>query len=192
MTQLVAIPQMSYIGLGLPPTPCLALLTLKYSNFTTTHLICCALIYICLYCLLYIYCIGRNDFNNLHKSLFTKVRDTSGPLTVPSSHPYSSGRVKRGSLLGFWYTLTSRVVFLLRQYRQSRQSAKPFLQTSELGLSQPLTRRRVCPPHPLVWGGGHTRWRERGLGESQFRREDIHCGTLYICVLCDGTPLRPS
>ncbi len=36
---------------------------------------------------------------------------------------------------------------------QSRQSAKLYLQSSELGLPQPLTRRRVCPP-PLVPGGG--------------------------------------
>ncbi len=26
---------------------------------------------------------------------------------------------------------------------------------------------------------------EEGVWESQFRREDIHCGTLYIYVLCD-------
>ncbi len=36
---------------------------------------------------------------------------------------------------------------------QSRQSARLFLQSSELGLPQPLTRRRVCPPL-LVGGGG--------------------------------------
>ncbi len=65
---------------------------------------------------------------------------------------------------------------------QSRQSAKLFLQSSELGLPQPLTRRRVCPPPPL-WHRGkeHTRWRERGLGESLFRRGDIHCGT-PLCI----------
>ncbi len=40
----------------------------------------------------------------------------------------------------------------------------------ELGLSQPLTR--------LGSGEGHTRWRERGLGESQFRRRDTH----VLCV----------
>ncbi len=40
---------------------------------------------------------------------------------------------------------------------QSRQSAKLFLQSPELALPQPLTRRRVCPPPR-----GHTRWRERG------------------------------
>jgi hypothetical protein len=37
---------------------------------------------------------------------------------------------------------------------QSRQSAKLFLQSSELGLSQPLTRRRVCPPPPPFTGSG--------------------------------------
>jgi hypothetical protein len=37
------------------------------------------------------------------------------------------------------------------------------------------------PPPPLVPGGGapaHSLARE-GLGESQFQRENIHCGTLY-------------
>jgi hypothetical protein len=73
---------------------------------------------------------------------------------------------------------------------QSRQSAKPFLQSLELelGLPQPLTRMRVCPP-PLVPGGGaHSLAREGGgWPESQFQRGDIHCGTLYMYVLllCD-------
>ena len=66
---------------------------------------------------------------------------------------------------------------------QSRQSAKLFLQSLELGLPQPLTRRRVCPP-PLIPGGvAHSLARE-GVGESQFRRGDIHCGNLYMYVLC--------
>jgi hypothetical protein len=65
---------------------------------------------------------------------------------------------------------------------QSRQSAKLFLQSSELGLPQPLTRRLVRPPG--TGGGAHSLARE-GMGESQFRRRDIHCGTLDIYVLCD-------
>ncbi len=40
-----------------------------------------------------------------------------------------------------------------------------------------------CVP-PLLGGGANSLARE-GLGESQFRRGDIHCGTLYIYVLCD-------
>jgi hypothetical protein len=39
---------------------------------------------------------------------------------------------------------------------QSRQSAKPFLQSSELGLSHPFSRRRVCPPTLWSGAGGHT------------------------------------
>jgi hypothetical protein len=64
---------------------------------------------------------------------------------------------------------------------QSRQSAKLFLKSSELGLPQLLqlfTRRRVC----RFWGGrAHSLAREK-LGESQFRRRDIQCGTLYTYV----------
>ncbi len=68
---------------------------------------------------------------------------------------------------------------------QSRQSAKLSLKSSELGLPKPLTRRRVCPPPGSGGRDMHsTLARERGLGESQFQRGDIHCGTLYIYVLC--------
>jgi hypothetical protein len=47
---------------------------------------------------------------------------------------------------------------------QSRQMAKLFLQSSELGLSHPLTYRRVGPPPFGSGGGGHTRLRKRGWG----------------------------
>ncbi len=46
--------------------------------------------------------------------------------------------------------------------------------------SQPLTRSRVCPPPPRFSGGRGTLLAREGLGESQFRRGDIHCGTIYI------------
>jgi hypothetical protein len=66
---------------------------------------------------------------------------------------------------------------------QRRQSAELFLQSSDLGPLQPLTRRRVGPPPPGSEGEGHTRWRERGW-ESPSSDEWIyvHCGTLYICI----------
>jgi hypothetical protein len=42
-------------------------------------------------------------------------------------------------------------------------------------------------PHPPVLGGGAHSLAREGLGESQFRRGDRHCGTLYIyhtlCIL---------
>jgi hypothetical protein len=60
---------------------------------------------------------------------------------------------------------------------QSRQSIKLFLQSSELGLPQPLTRRRVCLP-PVLGGGAHSL--ARGLGESQFRRGHTLWYSLYI------------
>jgi hypothetical protein len=52
----------------------------------------------------------------------------------------------------------------------SRKSAMLFLQSSELGLTQPLTRRQVCPlpPPPRFWGDGHTRWLERGWESTNF------------------------
>jgi hypothetical protein len=38
-------------------------------------------------------------------------------------------------------------------------------------------------PPPFLGGGAHSLARE-GLGESQFQRGDIHCGTLYLYILC--------
>jgi hypothetical protein len=70
---------------------------------------------------------------------------------------------------------------------QSRESAKLFLQSSALGLPKPLTLRRVCPPPSSVLGGGANSLAAReGLGESQFRRGDRHCGTLYITYFLLG------
>ncbi len=48
----------------------------------------------------------------------------------------------------------------------------------------PHPQATVPPPPPLVSGReAHSLARE-GMGESQFRRWDIQCGTLYICTLC--------
>ncbi len=64
---------------------------------------------------------------------------------------------------------------------------KLFLQSSELGLLQPLTRRRVCPPPPFRgWKG--TLSGKTGGGRLPIPTRDIHCGTLYfykyiLCVL---------
>ncbi len=94
-------------------------------------------------------------------------------------------------LHGKFYTVSVTYVipFNFGSGSQRRQSAKLFfLQSSELKLPHPLSRRRVCPPpHPLVRGRAHSLAGE-GLGESQFRRGDIHCGALYIKVLCDLDP----
>jgi hypothetical protein len=47
----------------------------------------------------------------------------------------------------------------------------------------PSTAGECAPPLPVLGGGAQSLVRE-GLEESQFRRGDIHCGTLYIYVLC--------
>ncbi len=62
---------------------------------------------------------------------------------------------------------------------QSRLSAKLFLQSSELGLPHPTTRRRACPPPPLNRGEGHTRWREKGW-ESPNSDEGTYTVVLFI------------
>ncbi len=42
----------------------------------------------------------------------------------------------------------------------------------------------IVSPPPLVPGGGAHSLTREGAGESQFRRGDIHCSTLYINLLC--------
>ncbi len=82
--------------------------------------------------------------------------------------------------------LLSNLTLLKFPHPQSRQSAKLILQSSELGLPQLLTRRRVCPSSPWFRGEGHTRWPEKGW-ESPNSDEGTYCGTLYIYVLCAPT-----
>jgi hypothetical protein len=55
--------------------------------------------------------------------------------------------------------------------------------SSELGLSQPLSRQRVFPS-PQKQGGGGTLACGWGVGGSPNSDEGIHCGTLYMYVLC--------
>jgi hypothetical protein len=62
-------------------------------------------------------------------------------------------------------------------------TGKPFLRSSELGLPQPVTRRRVCPPLPGSGGRG-TLAGERGVGRVPIPTRGHTCGTLYIYVLC--------
>ncbi len=76
------------------------------------------------------------------------------------------------------------------------KSAKLFLQSLELGLPHPLTCMWVCVP-PLLGSGGYTlACSRRGVGGSQFGRDDRRCGTLDIYVLCAKGPgtslLSPS
>jgi hypothetical protein len=47
----------------------------------------------------------------------------------------------------------------------------------------PSPAGECAPPPPVLGGGEHSLARE-GLGESQFRRGDRHCGSLYVFVLC--------
>jgi hypothetical protein len=56
---------------------------------------------------------------------------------------------------------------------QSRQSAKLFLQSSELGLPTPRTQAGVPPPPFGSGEGAHSLARE-GVIESQIQRGDIH------------------
>jgi hypothetical protein len=64
---------------------------------------------------------------------------------------------------------------------QSRQSAKLFSSRRNWDSPNPSLAGDCASP-PFGSGGRGTLAGERGAGESQFRRGDIHCGTLYIYV----------
>ncbi len=86
---------------------------------------------------------------------------------------------------GLWWTppSPSPPSTLPRGTSQSRQSAKLFLQSLELGLPQPLTRRRVRPPTFGSRGRG-TLAGERGGGRVPIpTREHIVWYSVYICTL---------
>jgi hypothetical protein len=87
-----------------------------------------------------------------------------------------------GGFVRKFHTIDTSLSFFIED-TQSRQSAKLFLQFSELGFPHPLTRKRVCPP---LWfrGEGGTLACGRGVGESQIRR-GTDTVVLYIYVLCD-------
>jgi hypothetical protein len=73
------------------------------------------------------------------------------------------------------------------------QSAKLFLQSSELGLPQPLTRRRVCPlPSPRSGGRG-TLAGERRVGRVPSpTRGHTRWYSLYICTLCTALSVNTN
>jgi hypothetical protein len=60
------------------------------------------------------------------------------------------------------------------------KSTTVYVPSSELGLSHPLSRQRVCPSPRSQRGGAHSPAGE-GLGESQFRRLEK---SLALCLLC--------
>ncbi len=96
----------------------------------------------------------------------------------------------RGRLLGIvaraWKIKTNKVSVPRSLYfvPQSRQSAKLFIRSSELGLLQPLSRRRLCkPPAPPGSGGRGTL--ERGVGRVPIpTRGHTLWYSLYIRTLC--------
>jgi hypothetical protein len=62
---------------------------------------------------------------------------------------------------------------------QSRQSAKLFSSRRHWDSPNPSPTGE-CAPSPLVPGGGAHSLAREGLGESQFRRWDIYCGTYFV------------
>ncbi len=89
------------------------------------------------------------------------------------------------------------VIYMKERYSQRRQSAKLFLQPSELGLPQPLSHRRVCPPPFDPGGGGKgTLTCGSGVGGVPIRWGDIHCGALFMYIstlwrYCTGAAGKP-
>jgi hypothetical protein len=71
---------------------------------------------------------------------------------------------------------------------QSRQSAKLFLQSSELGSPNPHTRRRVCPP-PFGSGGGRHSLAVEGVhggpnSDEGTDTKQVHCEMPFDYIFC--------
>jgi hypothetical protein len=61
------------------------------------------------------------------------------------------------------------------------KSTTVYVPSSALGLSQPISRQRVCPPPRTGGGGGHTGLRVRCWGSPNF---DDWRKSLALCLLC--------
>jgi hypothetical protein len=73
-------------------------------------------------------------------------------------------------------TVGLKISFQCVSEAQSRQSARLFLQSSELGFPSPSPAGKCAPPPPLWFRGG---WAHSLVGEGAgvpFRLGDIHCG----------------
>jgi hypothetical protein len=77
----------------------------------------------------------------------------------------------------WWKTLPHRVGRVLSFFSSRQNWDSP----------NPLPAGESAPPPLIPRGGAHSLAR-KGVGESQFRRGDIHCGTLYMYVLCALLP----
>jgi len=79
--------------------------------------------------------------------------------------------------------IAEKIIIKILWKAQSRQSAKLLLQSSELGLPQPLTWRRLCPP-PFGSGGRGTLAGERGGGRVPIpTRGHTLWYSIYVCTL---------
>jgi hypothetical protein len=80
----------------------------------------------------------------------------------------------------------------LLQAPQRRQSAKLFIQSSELGLPYPLTRRRVWPPSPFgSEGRGTLAGGRKGRG-SPNSDEGIYTVVIFINMYFVAGAVKPS
>ncbi len=84
------------------------------------------------------------------------------------------GHFMLGSTVRFSRRFVTKIHNLVDFYPQSRKSAELFLQSSEMGLPSPLAASEFAPPTFGPGGRAHSLAGE-GLGESPFRRGDIHC-----------------
>ncbi len=114
----------------------------------------------------------------------------SSSVLLQVSPPLSARRsiLKKGFLLKEKQFLN--VVFAVEKCLPIKyvyvKSTTVFVLSSELGVSQPLSRQRVCPS-PQNRGGSTLAG--EGLGESQFRRLEK---SLALCLLCGLPTLEHS
>ncbi len=109
-----------------------------------------------------------------------------------------AGRLRKGDNLltgegewgeGEWGEEPNHTTHKVRTYKEYH-SVCP---SSELGPPpQPPHLQASVPPPPCFWGEGRTLAGEKGVGRVPIPTRGIHCGTLYMYVLCDTTPRKPD
>ncbi len=115
---------------------------------------------------------------NVGRWLGLEIIPTNMAPSVICMQPHSIGKVFT-SKEGRYMLISFHTVLLTVQCTpQSRQIAKLFLQLSELGLSHPLSRRRVSPP-PRFWGED-TLACVRGVWGSPNSNEGTYTVVLFI------------
>ncbi len=128
------------------------------------------------------------------------IRETMGPMFLFSVVFTPSSPSNHGSV---WVLLVVSLLFTYTHKVRTYKEYHSVCPSSELGLPPTPHPQASVPPPPCFWGEGNTRRLvcplppvsggrgtlagEKGVGRVPIPTRGIHCGTLYMYVLCAYT-----